>query len=72
MIKEQKTILIIGTYDTKDSELSFIADCIRADGGNIIRMDVGVLGEPASKVEITKEEVANQGGSSIPEIICLQ
>ena len=69
MTKEQKTILIIGTYDTKDSELSFIADCIRADGGNIIRMDVGVLGEPASKVEITKEEVANQGGSSIPEII---
>ncbi len=69
MTKEQKTILIIGTYDTKDSELSFIADCIRDGGGNIIRMDVGVLGKPASKVEISKEEVASQGGGSIPEII---
>ncbi len=69
MSEEQKTILIIGTYDTKDSELSFITDCIRTHGGGVIRMDVGVLGEPASKVDITKEEVAINGGSSIPELI---
>lgn len=69
MSKSQKTILIIGTYDTKDSELSFIADCIRSDGGDVIRMNVGVLGEPVSRVEISKEEVAKEGGSSIPEII---
>ena len=72
MTKEQKTILIIGTFDTKDSELSFIADSIRAEGGEIIRMDVGVLGEPVSRVEISKEEVAGRGGSSIPEIIAFQ
>lgn len=71
MPSEQKTILIIGTYDTKDSELSFMADCIQAEGGKVIRMDAGVLGEPVSVVDISKEEVAAQGGSTIPEIISL-
>ncbi len=71
MTREQKTILVIGTYDTKDSELSYIAECIRTEGGNFIRMDVSVLGEPVSEVEISKEEVATKGESTIPEIISL-
>ncbi|TNF59809.1 MAG: hypothetical protein EP307_09715, partial [Rhodobacteraceae bacterium] len=39
-----KTILIAGTYDTKDAELTYLADVIRAQGGDVLRMDVGVLG----------------------------
>ena len=27
-----KTILVIGTYDTKDDELSYLAGCITAQG----------------------------------------
>ena len=51
-----KTILIAGTYDTKDAELSYLAEVIRAQGGAVLRMDVGVLGDPASPVEITKAD----------------
>ena len=39
-----KTILVIGTYDTKDDELTFLADVIHAEGGQVITMDVSVLG----------------------------
>ena len=28
-----KTILVIGTYDTKDDELNYLCDRIRAQGG---------------------------------------
>lgn len=60
-----KTILVIGTYDTKDDELSYLAGCITAQGGGVLRMDVSVLGNPVSPVDITKAQVAQAGGSSI-------
>lgn len=62
-----ETILIAGTYDTKDAELTYLADVIRAQGGNVLRMDVGVLGDPASPVDITKADVAASGGHRIED-----
>ncbi len=62
-----KTILIAGTYDTKDAELTYLADVIRAQGGAVLRMDVGVLGDPASPVDITKADVAAAGGHAIED-----
>ncbi|MEL7117559.1 MAG: Tm-1-like ATP-binding domain-containing protein, partial [Pseudomonadota bacterium] len=35
-----KTILIVGTYDTKDDELTYMAACIRGQGGGVSTMDV--------------------------------
>ena len=64
-----KTILIIGTYDTKNDELDFIANKIRALGGGALTLDVSVLGEPVKPTDISKHEVAEAGGSSIDEAI---
>ena len=64
-----KTILIIGTYDTKNDELDFIADKIRALGGGTLTLDVSVLGDPDRPTDISKHAVAEAGGSSIPEAI---
>lgn len=64
-----KTILVIGTYDTKDDELSYLAGCITAQGGGVLRMDVSVLGNPVSPVDITKAQVAQAGGSTIQAAI---
>lgn len=60
-----KTILVIGTYDTKDDELGFLAGIIRDQGGNVITMDVSVLGDPSQPCDYTKHDVAGEGGSSI-------
>lgn len=60
-----KTILIVGTYDTKDDELSFLADVIRQEGGGVVTMDVSVLGDPARPTDHSKHAVAAEGGSSI-------
>ena len=60
-----KTILVIGTYDTKDDELAFLADVIRDQGGKVVTMDVSVLGDPSSPTDYSKHDVAQEGGSSI-------
>ena len=60
-----KTILVIGTYDTKDDELGFLADVIHAQGGQVIMMDVSVLGDPSKPTDYSKHDVAQEGGSSI-------
>ena len=46
-----KTILVIGTYDTKDDELGFLAEVIQAQGGQVVTMDVSVLGDPSKPTD---------------------
>lgn len=65
----KKTILIVGTYDTKDDELGFVAGVIRDQGGQVVTMDVSVLGEPSKPTDYTKHDVAEEGGSSIAAAI---
>ncbi|WP_299616139.1 Tm-1-like ATP-binding domain-containing protein [uncultured Tateyamaria sp.] len=64
-----KTILVIGTYDTKDDELSFLAGVIRDQGGRVVTMDVSVLGDPSAPTDYSKHDVAGEGGSSIQAAI---
>ena len=65
----EKTILVVGTFDTKDDELSYMTDCIRSQGGQVLRMDVSVLGDPSSPCDISKHQVAEAAGSSIQTAI---
>ena len=64
-----KTILVVGTYDTKSPELAYMAERIRALGGGVLTMDMSVLGDPASPVDYPKHDVARAGGGSIREAL---
>ena len=64
-----KTILVIGTYDTKDDELNYMCERIAALGGAVVSMDVSVLGDPSRPTGISKREVAEAAGSAIEEVI---
>jgi len=64
-----KTILVIGTFDTKNDELSFLANVIRTQDGKVLTMDVSVLGEPSEPTDYSKHAVAQEGGSSIAAAI---
>jgi uncharacterized protein (UPF0261 family) len=63
----KKTILVIGTYDTKSDELGYLAACIERQGGAVLSMDVSVLGEPRTAVDVSKHDVAGAAGASIAE-----
>ena len=65
----EKTILVVGTYDTKQDELGFLADCLSARGGRALTMDVGVLGDPPRPCDISKHDVAAAAKSSIQEAV---
>lgn len=64
-----RTIMIVGTYDTKDDELNYIAGVIRGQGGAVVTMDVSVLGDPTEPTDFSKHDVAEAGGSSIQAAI---
>lgn len=65
----EKTILVIGTYDTKDDELGFLAQVIRDQGGRVLTMDVSVLGDPSQPTDHSKHDVATEADSSIEAAI---
>ncbi len=64
-----RTILVVGTYDTKNDELDYMAEVIRRQGGGVVTMDVSVLGDPAEPTDYSKHQVAEAGGSSIKAAI---
>lgn len=68
-MSDARTILVIGTYDTKDAELNFVCDHIRSLGGNVISMDVSVLGDPEVPTDISKHQVAEAAGKTIQDAI---
>lgn len=60
-----KSILVIGTFDTKNDELAYMSGCIRGQGGRSVTMDVSVLGDAAEPCDVSKHDVAAAAGSSI-------
>ncbi|MDQ2091748.1 Tm-1-like ATP-binding domain-containing protein [Marimonas arenosa] len=67
-----KTILVVGTYDTKDDELNYMAEVIRGQGGGVVTMDVSVLGDPTGPCDYSKHDVAAAAGSSIKAAIATE
>jgi len=55
-------IAILGTMDSKGAEHAFVAERIRERGHRAFIIDVGTLGEPNLKPDITRDEVAAAGG----------
>lgn len=62
-------ILIVGTYDTKDDELSYLAQVIRAQGGEALSMDVSVLGDPSQPTDWSKHQVMAEAGTTLQALI---
>jgi len=63
-----KTILLIGTLDTKGAEYSYIKGLINERGHQTLVLDAGVIGEPTFSPDISAETVAKAGGSSLAEL----
>ena len=65
-------ILVVGTYDTKDDELTYIAEVIRAQGGEVLTMDVSVLGGPSRPADWSKHDVAGAADATIAQAIAAE
>ncbi len=66
-----KTIVIIGTLDTKGEEVKYVKELIEGKGHKTIVIDVGVLEEPPFQPDIDHEEIAEAAGTTLKEVIAL-
>jgi uncharacterized protein (UPF0261 family) len=57
-----KTIAVLATLDTKGKKAEFLREQIRKHGQTALIVDVGVIGTPAAKADVTRAEVAAAGG----------
>lgn len=64
-----KTILLLGTLDTKGLEFGYVKEKIIGQGHRSIVVDVGVVGNPLLEPDIGKDEVAHAAGTTIQDII---
>ncbi len=55
-------IAVLGTFDTKGEEHAFLADQIRALGHQALLIDVGIIGTPTIRADVTRQEVAQLAG----------
>ncbi len=60
-----KTVCIVGTMDTKGIEFAFIKAQIESAGVSTCVINTGILGEPQLTPDISADEVAQAGGSSL-------
>lgn len=60
-----KTVCIVGTMDTKGVEFSFIKSQIESTGVSTCVINTGILGEPQLTPDVSADEVAQAGGSSL-------
>ena len=60
-----KTVCIVGTMDTKGVEFSFIKSQIESTGVSTCVINTGILEEPQLTPDVSADEVAEAGGSSL-------
>ncbi len=59
------TVVLLGTLDTKGHEYDYLRERIREAGCDVVLVDTGVLGEPLTAPDVTREEVAQAAGEDV-------
>jgi uncharacterized protein (UPF0261 family) len=62
-----KTVLLIGTLDTKGQEFAFVRNVIEARGHRVLIMNAGVF-ESTVQADIDAEDVAEAGGRNLGDL----
>jgi len=64
-----KTVVIIGSMDTKGEEFAYLKQMIEKHGLKTLVVDASALGEPKLKPDIPNSEVAKAVGANIEEVV---
>jgi uncharacterized protein (UPF0261 family) len=68
-MKENKTILIVATLDTKGPEAFFVKKRIEEKGIKTLVMDVGIKGNAPSGADVPSPKVAEAASRTLPELL---
>ncbi|MCQ3930063.1 MAG: UPF0261 family protein [Chloroflexi bacterium] len=64
-----KTICIVGALDTKGEEFAFLKAEIEKRGFKTLVVDTGVMGSPLFMPDVSREHVADAGGTALEELV---
>ncbi len=64
----KRTVVVVATLDTKGEHVGFVRSILTDLGVDTIVVDTGILSEPRTHADITREEVAAAAGLSLSEI----
>lgn len=66
---EPKTIAVLATLDTKGDEAHYIREQLERLGSRALLIDMGVVGTPMTPADVSREEVAEAGGTPLAELL---
>jgi len=64
----KKSVIVLGTLDTKGEEIQFLKQQLDRKRCSAIIIDVSMGGQPLFKADVSPDEIARLGGSSIEEV----
>ncbi|MGJ8679393.1 Tm-1-like ATP-binding domain-containing protein [Paraglaciecola sp.] len=68
-LSPKKTVVVLATMDTKGAECDFLREEVQALGGKALLIDISLVGITDIEVDIHKDEVALEGGSSLAALL---
>jgi uncharacterized protein (UPF0261 family) len=68
----KKTVLLIGTLDTKGPEIDYMRHILQSTGFDSLVMDIGVVGPPTIQPGISREQVCQAGGTEVKTLFEFQ
>jgi uncharacterized protein (UPF0261 family) len=66
-----KTVVLVATLDTKGAEARYLKEQIEKQGARTLVVDGGILGQPQWEAQVSREEVARLGGSTLSQVQAL-
>jgi len=66
-----KTVVLVATLDTKGDEARYLKEQIEKHGVRTLVVDGGILGQPQWEAQVSREEVARLGGSTLSQVQAL-
>ena len=64
-LERDPTVLLVGTLDTKGREYAYLRDRLHERGVSVLLVDAGILGEPLTEPDVTRQEVGAAGGADV-------
>jgi len=64
-----RTVVLVGTLDTKGDEYAYLRDRLQRHGVNTLLVDVGTLEPPRAHPDIDRHEVAGAAGIDLDELV---
>ncbi len=66
--ERRPAVVLVGTLDTKGKEYAYLRERIRERGVDVLLVDAGILGEPLTEPDVTRQAVAAAAGADVQEL----